>query len=48
MEDYFEYRWWPLAELAASRGLFYPRRLPELVTRFLAGESIDEPLEVWF
>jgi 8-oxo-dGTP pyrophosphatase MutT (NUDIX family) len=46
-EDYFAYRWWSPAELAASDELFYPGRLPELFGPFLAGEGIDEELETW-
>jgi len=45
---YFDHRWWPVDEIAAGRELFYPRRLPVLLTTFLAGGQIDEPLEVWF
>jgi 8-oxo-dGTP pyrophosphatase MutT (NUDIX family) len=25
----------------------YPRSLPTLLPRFLAGESLEEPLEIW-
>lgn len=46
-EDYFGFRWWPLAEVVASRQRFYPGQLPRLVTSFLAGEEIDEPFELW-
>ncbi|WP_341719065.1 NUDIX domain-containing protein [Micromonospora sp. FIMYZ51] len=46
-EDYFDYRWWPIAEVVASAEQFYPRRLPQLLTRFLAGQEIDEPFELW-
>jgi 8-oxo-dGTP pyrophosphatase MutT (NUDIX family) len=46
-EDYFGFRWWPVAEVAASREVFYPGRLPALLPGFLAGESIDEPFERW-
>ena len=47
VEDYFGFRWWPVADILASRERFYPGRLPELLTRFLAGEEIDEPFELW-
>jgi 8-oxo-dGTP pyrophosphatase MutT (NUDIX family) len=47
VEDYFDFRWWPIAEVVASTELFYPRSLPHLLTRFLDGETIDEPLELW-
>ncbi|MEV0287731.1 NUDIX domain-containing protein [Kribbella sp. NPDC050820] len=46
-EDYFGFRWWPIAEVVASEELFYPRNLPGLLTGFLAGEEIDEPFELW-
>lgn len=46
-EDYFGYRWWPVTELAASTASFYPRSLPALITRFLAGETLREPFELW-
>jgi 8-oxo-dGTP pyrophosphatase MutT (NUDIX family) len=47
MEDYFDFRWWPIGQVAASTERFYPGSLPHLLTRFLAGETIAEPLEVW-
>ncbi|MFF5180472.1 NUDIX hydrolase [Micromonospora sp. NPDC000316] len=46
-EDYFGFRWWPLPDVVASRERFYPGRLPQLITPFLAGETIDEPFELW-
>jgi 8-oxo-dGTP pyrophosphatase MutT (NUDIX family) len=46
-EDYFGYRWWPVAAVVAGPERFYPGRLPELLPRFLAGEEIDEPFERW-
>lgn len=46
-EDYFDFRWWPIADVVASKDAFYPRSLPALLTRFLSGEKIDEPLEFW-
>ncbi len=51
-EDYFGFRWWPAAEIAAARDRppaerFYPGRLPEFIGPFLAGEEIDEPFELW-
>lgn len=45
---YVDYRWWAVDEIAGSRELFYPRRLPDLLVTFLAGAQIEEPLEVWF
>ncbi|SCL72260.1 NUDIX domain-containing protein [Micromonospora citrea] len=47
VEDYFGFRWWSVPEVVASRERFYPGRLPELLTPFLAGEEIDEPFELW-
>jgi len=46
-EDYFGYRWWPTGEVLDSGELFYPRSLPRLLARFLAGEPLDEPVELW-
>ena len=46
-EDYFDFRWWPCAEIVASSERFYPGRLPQLITRFLSGKAIDEPFELW-
>jgi 8-oxo-dGTP pyrophosphatase MutT (NUDIX family) len=46
-EDYFDFAWWPLADLTTSGDRFYPGRLPALLPRFLAGEIIDEPYEQW-
>ena len=31
----------------ASSERLYPRSLPTLLPRFLAGESLEEPLEIW-
>ena len=45
--DFVTFRWWPVAEITASRRRFYPGRLPELLPPFLAGEHIDEPFERW-
>lgn len=46
-EDYFGFRWWPVADVVGSGERFYPGRLPELLPAFLAGERIDEPFELW-
>lgn len=46
-EDYFGFRWWPVAAIAGSTERFYPGRLPGLLERFLAGVPIDEPFEHW-
>ena len=45
--DYFGFRWWPVAEVVASAGRFYPGQLPRLLADFLAGAEIDEPFELW-
>lgn len=47
VEDYFGFRWWPVADVVADRPRCYPGRLPELLPAFLAGEEIDEPFELW-
>jgi 8-oxo-dGTP pyrophosphatase MutT (NUDIX family) len=46
-EDYFDFRWWSIGDVLASAEPFYPRSLPALLQRFLDGESIDEPFELW-
>jgi 8-oxo-dGTP pyrophosphatase MutT (NUDIX family) len=46
-EDYFDFAWWPVADVLTSRERFYPGRLPGLLPAFLAGHPIDEPLEIW-
>ncbi|GAB3432091.1 NUDIX hydrolase [Actinophytocola sediminis] len=46
-EDYFDFRWWPIARILGSDERFYPGRLPTLLPAFLAGERIDEPFELW-
>jgi 8-oxo-dGTP pyrophosphatase MutT (NUDIX family) len=46
-EDYFDWRWWPVAEVTGSAERFYPGRLPALLQPFLDGERIDEPFELW-
>ncbi len=40
-------RWWSLPEVAASRSRFFPRNLPALLPRLLAGERVDEPYDDW-
>jgi 8-oxo-dGTP pyrophosphatase MutT (NUDIX family) len=47
LEDYFDFRWWTIAEVVSSTEPFYPGRLPALLERFLDGEEIDEPFELW-
>ncbi|WP_218010943.1 hypothetical protein [Herbidospora mongoliensis] len=46
-EDYFDFKWWPIADVVTSDGRFYPRNLPSLLDAFLAEEEIDEPFELW-
>jgi 8-oxo-dGTP pyrophosphatase MutT (NUDIX family) len=46
-EDYFGFRWWAIDEILGSAERFYPGRLPALLPRFLAGEAIDEPFELF-
>ena len=40
-------RWWTPAELSASTDRFFPRAVPALLPRLLAGERVDEPFDVW-
>ena len=40
-------RWWTPTELRAHPGRFYPRNLPALLPRVLAGERVDEPFDHW-
>ncbi len=40
-------RWWTPAEVAAHPGRFFPRGLPVLLPRLLAGERVDEPDDDW-
>jgi 8-oxo-dGTP pyrophosphatase MutT (NUDIX family) len=46
-DDYFDFRWCPVADILGSPARFYPGRLPELLGQFMAGEEIDEPFERW-
>jgi 8-oxo-dGTP pyrophosphatase MutT (NUDIX family) len=46
-EDYHDFRWWPTAEILSSSERFYPGQLPALLGRFLHGEEINEPFELW-
>ena len=40
-------RWWTPEELAASADRFFPRELPDLAPRVLAGERVDQPFDTW-
>ena len=40
-------RWWTLQELADTDARFFPRAVPELLPRLLAGERVDEPFDAW-
>lgn len=46
-EDVLGARWWSMQEIMASSERFYPMSLRAMLPRFLAGESIEEPLEIW-
>jgi hypothetical protein len=46
-EDYFGFRWWSIGEIVSSSEAFYPGRLPALLERFLDGDEIDEPFELF-
>jgi len=47
IEDYIDFRWWPVADVVGSRDRFYPGRLPELLPAFLDGQQVTEPFELW-
>ena len=40
-------RWWTPAELTATSARFFPRNVPELLPRVLAGNRVDEPFDDW-
>ena len=40
-------RWWTVQEVADASGRFFPRTLPTLLPRLLAGERVDEPYDDW-
>ena len=40
-------RWWTPDEVAGHPGRFFPRSLPSLLPRLLAGERVDEPDDDW-
>lgn len=46
-DDLFGFKWWRIEEIVHSPLRFYPRSLPVLLPRFLAGEEIEEPFESW-
>lgn len=39
--------WWLMRDIIDTPATFYPGRLPELLPRFLRGEHLDEPFELW-
>ena len=39
------FRWWPVAELAGARDAFMPRRIAEILGRYLAEGAADDPEE---
>lgn len=41
-----EYRWWTLEEIQASKDIFVPRGLPNLLSPILTGELPARPVEV--
>jgi 8-oxo-dGTP pyrophosphatase MutT (NUDIX family) len=48
LDEYVGHRWWAPEEVVAAEGVrFFPGRLPELLPRFLAGEELDEPFDLW-
>ncbi len=40
-------RWWAPEELRTAGVRFFPRSLPALLPRLLAGERVDEPYDDW-
>ena len=40
-------RWWTPQELVATDARFFPRDVPALLPRLLAGERVDEPFDAW-
>ena len=46
-EVYVDARWWHIDDVLSSTERFYPGRLPQLLSPFLAGVSLDEPFEHW-
>lgn len=40
-------RWWTPAELSGTTASFFPRNVPSLLPRLLAGERVDEPFDTW-
>ena len=40
-------RWWSPQELVATDARFFPRGVPALLPRLLAGERVDEPFDAW-
>ncbi len=48
LDEYVGHRWWTPDEVADAGGTrFFPGRLPQLLPRFLAGEVLDEPFDLW-
>ena len=40
-------RWWTPQELAGTDERFFPRHVPALLPRLLAGERVEEPFDTW-
>jgi 8-oxo-dGTP pyrophosphatase MutT (NUDIX family) len=40
------HRWWPLDELQQTEALVFPRELVRLLSRLLAGEMSEQPIEL--
>ncbi|MEO6822086.1 MAG: NUDIX domain-containing protein [Candidatus Nanopelagicales bacterium] len=50
LQEYVGHRWWSPARVrraGAAGERFFPGRLPELLAPMLAGDTIDEPFELW-
>ena len=46
-EDFFNARWWSVAELKESAARFYPGRVADILPVFLSGQEVEEPFEFW-
>lgn len=46
-EDYFDHRWWSVAEILATSDKFYPGKMATYLPQVLAGRRVLEPFEHW-
>lgn len=47
IEDYFDHRWWSVADILRSTEKFYPGRIAKHLPEVLAGVRVREPFERW-